>query len=144
MRNVTATVKSRLTPLWLPKPVGPKACRLEKGRSAEMLAATGDREIDLRRLYWVGPTTVAAAVLVVRLLQIVAVAILRPPGRSLLRSERGTVCLHSSTGRNCGSGVRGCGQGGVPAAPYLQPNCVSCVGPLVFARCGARIWVDPW
>jgi hypothetical protein len=52
-----------------------------------MLAATGDREIDLRRLYWVGPTTVAAAVIVVRLLQIVVVAILRPPERSLLRSE---------------------------------------------------------
>jgi hypothetical protein len=52
-----------------------------------MLTATAEREIDLRRLYWVGPTTVAAAVIVVRLLQIIAVAILRPPERSLLRSE---------------------------------------------------------
>jgi hypothetical protein len=67
--------------------VGPKARRLEEGGSAEMLAATGDPDIDLRRLYWVGPTTIAAAVIVVRLLQIVAVAILRPPERSLLRSE---------------------------------------------------------
>ena len=52
-----------------------------------MLAPTGDYEIDLRRLYWVGPATVGAAVAVVRLLQIAATAILNPPERSLLRSE---------------------------------------------------------
>ena len=51
-----------------------------------MLAPTGDYEIDLRRLYWVGPATVGAAVAVVWLLQIAATAILNPPERSLLRS----------------------------------------------------------
>ena len=51
-----------------------------------MLAATDDREIALRRLYWVGPATVATAVIVVRLLQVIEVAVLRPPERSLLRS----------------------------------------------------------
>jgi hypothetical protein len=52
-----------------------------------MQAATADHEIDLRRLYWAGPATVAAAVVVVKLLQMVAVAILSPSERSLLRSE---------------------------------------------------------
>jgi hypothetical protein len=47
----------------------------------------GNRAVDLRRLYWVGPATVVAAVVAVRLLQIVAVAALSPPERSLLRSE---------------------------------------------------------
>jgi hypothetical protein len=52
-----------------------------------MHTASGDHAIDLRRLYWVGPATVAAAVIAVKLLQVVAVGILNPPERSLLRSE---------------------------------------------------------
>ena len=52
-----------------------------------MLAATGDGTVDLRRLYWVGPATVAAAVVAVKLVQIVAIAALSPSERSLLRSE---------------------------------------------------------
>ena len=52
-----------------------------------MPVATTDGAIDLRRLLWVGPATVAAAVAAVKLLQIVAVAALRPTERSLLRTE---------------------------------------------------------
>ena len=52
-----------------------------------MTAPSGDDPIDLRRLYWVGPATVAAATVVVRVLQASAVGILNPPDRSLLRSE---------------------------------------------------------
>jgi hypothetical protein len=52
-----------------------------------MHAATGDRGVNLRRLVWVGPGTVAAAVVVVKLLQIVAIAALRRAERSLLRTE---------------------------------------------------------
>jgi len=46
-----------------------------------------DRAIDLRKLYWVAPSTVAAAVVAVKLLQIVAVTILSPSEWSLLRTE---------------------------------------------------------
>ncbi len=56
-----------------------------------MLPVTSDHSIDLRRLYWVGPATVAAAVVAVRLLQVLAVAVLSPPEISLLRSEEPAV-----------------------------------------------------
>lgn len=52
-----------------------------------MLGATDDGAIDLRRLYWVGPATVAAAVVAVKLLQIIAIAALSPAEESLLRTE---------------------------------------------------------
>ena len=46
-----------------------------------------DRVIDLRKLYWVAPATVAAAVVAVKILQIVAVTMLSPSEGSLLRTE---------------------------------------------------------
>jgi hypothetical protein len=52
---------------------------------------SSDRVIDRRKLYWVGPATVAAAVVSVKLLQLVAVAILRPSEGSLLRTEEPSV-----------------------------------------------------
>ena len=52
-----------------------------------MPGAPPDRAINLRKLYWVAPATVAAAVIAVKLLQIIAVTILSPSGSSLLRTE---------------------------------------------------------
>ena len=46
-----------------------------------------DPAIDLRKLYWVAPATVSAAVIAVKLLQIVAVTMLSPSEGSLLRTE---------------------------------------------------------
>jgi hypothetical protein len=48
-------------------------------------------ELDLQRLYWAGPATVAAAVVVVRLLQVLAVGLLSPSNKSLLRTEEPAV-----------------------------------------------------
>lgn len=56
-----------------------------------MLVQTSAHTFDLRRLYWAGPVTVAAAVAAVRVLQVVAVAVLDPAERSLLRSEEPAV-----------------------------------------------------
>jgi hypothetical protein len=108
-----------------------------------MLAATGDREIDLKKLYWVGPTTVAAAVIVVRLLQVVAVAILHPPERSLLRSEEPAaftavlvaiaVVVFAIVAKEASQALR----------TYNRIAFLALVL-LVSARCGARLWVDPW
>lgn len=56
-----------------------------------MPAQTSGHSIDLRRLYWAGPLTVAAAVAAVRVLQVVAVAVLDPAERSLSRSEEPAV-----------------------------------------------------
>ena len=52
-----------------------------------MPGAPPDRAIDLRKLYWVAPATVAAAVVAVKILQIVAVTMLSPSEGSLLRTE---------------------------------------------------------
>jgi hypothetical protein len=52
-----------------------------------MRASISGGEIDLRRLYWVGPATVAASVAVVWLLQVMTLSILVPPRRSLLRTD---------------------------------------------------------
>ena len=52
-----------------------------------MLMPRGNAEVVLNRIYWAGPATVLAAVIVVRLLQVAAVALLRPSQPSLLLSE---------------------------------------------------------
>lgn len=51
------------------------------------MSASGDAAIDRRKLWWAGPATVAAAVVVVRLLQVIEVAVMHPAQRSLLRTE---------------------------------------------------------
>ena len=56
-----------------------------------MDVTTVDQSIDLRRLYWVGPATVASAVLVVWALQLIAIALLDPSERSLLSSDEPTI-----------------------------------------------------
>jgi hypothetical protein len=60
------------------------------GASRKSLACSIDA-VDVRRIYWVGPATVAAAVVVVGLLQVVAVGLANPPANSLLRSEEPVV-----------------------------------------------------
>ena len=52
-----------------------------------MGAASVEQSVDLRRLFWVGPATVGGAVLVVKAMQLMAVALLHPPDGSPLSSE---------------------------------------------------------
>jgi hypothetical protein len=56
-----------------------------------MMAGTGDHAVDLRRLYWVGPATVAGTVLVVKTMQLIAITLLNPSERSPLSSEEPSI-----------------------------------------------------
>jgi hypothetical protein len=56
------------------------------------MIATAERQtLDLYKLYWVGPATVAGAVLVVKVMQLVATALLVPRERSPLSSEEPSI-----------------------------------------------------